>query len=615
MLSTERLTDVGTLASSEPARWTAARAACWTARVPGIASFAAVVLFIAIFVGQGVAFIQANSQTYDEAMHLAAGYSYLRTGDFRLAAETPPLIKELAALAVYLRYRLPFQPNATLWKEANEWEIGLDFLYGSAAPPEAILATARGVNLALGTILVGLIGWWSCRLWGPPAAALATGLAALEPNLVAHSGLVSTDVGVTLFDFATLYLLWECVRRPSQWVLAACGISMGLAMASKFSALLLVGIVGAVVALILLAGGTLSMPGNVRPRDRFWARAGQAAAALLRLFFWAAITLVAAYFIYGFGAWGRGLHIHWAHEKAGHESFFLGDYSCTGWWSYFPVAVSIKTPVGTSLLVIASLLLCRAGKPLGRQEAIFLLVPPLLFLSAMTLARIHIGVRHALVLYPFLFVTASRLVTVRSLGSYTVPGLRPVLIGVPLAMTALSALRSAPHQLAYFNELVGGSAAGPLYLSDSNVDWGQDLKGLKQFMDDQGVPVVYLSYFGTAPPAAYGISYHCLPGIGQFRPPPPDPGFSSRGRDLVAISAVNLQGVYLTPRDRYRWLSNREPLARIGGSIYVYDVTGDADAHRRLARLYRDIGLNDLATAEDGKALDRSGTTGSPKRP
>lgn len=543
-----------------------------------------VALAVLVFLAQGEAFIQANSQTYDEAMHLAAGYSILHTGDFRLGAETPPLVKLLAALAVQVRYRLPFSPGPLAWARSDEWQIGVDFLYGTPSPPDEVLATARRANLSLGAVLVALIGWWSYRRWGAWAGAAAATLAALEPNLVAHASLVSTDVGVALFSFGTMYLLWEYVRHPSHGLLTATGTCLGLALATKFSALLLVIIVGVAFVLYLLGGGSIPFLGRAGSGERLRDRAFEATAPALRIFFWAAATLVCAYLVYGFPAWGRGLRIHWEHQKVGHASFFLGTYSSTGWWAYFPVAFLIKTPVGTLILVGTSLVLWRWGERLGRTEAIFLLMPAVLFLVAGCASRVQIGLRHILPVYPFLLVLAGRLVTVRRVAGWSGRWLAPFVVGVPLALAGTSALRMAPHQLAYFNELVGGPAAGFRYLSDSNLDWGQDLKGLRIWLEKEDVPRLHLSYFGTAPPDAYGIQYQWLPGVGQFRSPPPAPA-AKGGRELLAVSVVNLQGIYLPDRDLYRWLWQRTPLARIGDSIYVYDITDDADAQHRLTAI------------------------------
>ncbi len=128
-----------------------------------------------------------------------------------------------------------------------------------------------------------------------------------------------------------------------------------------------------------------------------------------------------------------------------------------------------------------------------------------------------------------------------------------------------------PHYLAYFNELVGGPENGYKFLVDSNLDWGQDLKGLKKWMDKNGINLIGLSYFGTADPRYYGTPFVYLPSI----------PFSYRGHEkkdigrkptYFAISATNLQGVFLTRADRkiLSLFKGREPIAKIGYSIFIY---------------------------------------------
>jgi hypothetical protein len=129
-----------------------------------------------------------------------------------------------------------------------------------------------------------------------------------------------------------------------------------------------------------------------------------------------------------------------------------------------------------------------------------------------------------------------------------------------------------PHYLAYFNEFAGGSANGYRYLVDSNLDWGQDLKGLKAFMDRRGIDRIYLSYFGSDSPDRYGIAYDWLPSYELKNPDPQAASVNIRRGSYVAISVTNLQGVYMQPQTLYRWLDRLTPVARIGHSIFVYYV-------------------------------------------
>jgi hypothetical protein len=267
--------------------------------------------------------------------------------------------------------------------------------------------------------------------------------------------------------------------------------------------------------------------------------------------------------------------------------------------SYFPVAFLIKTPLGSLLLVLASLLLFRRGQALTRRAAIFLLAPAAILVAAAMQGRINIGLRHILPVYPFLFVVASRLATLR----FRDPLRRAMALGLPVAATALSSLHAAPHQLAYFNELVGGPGNGYRYLSDSNIDWGQDLKGVKEFMDRERLPMIYLSYFGNTPPAAYGIRYQYVPAFGHLERPPADLLPPEAGREILAISVNSLQAVHFEDKNLFRWLYAKKPIEKIGYSIQVYDLTGDAEAHLRLAEVYVKAGPRAFAVPELRRVL------------
>jgi hypothetical protein len=561
------------------------------------------VCLLLLFVTQGVVLIRGNAPTYDEGTHLASGYSYLARHDFRLTPQTPPLVKMLLASALFFGYRLPFDPPAEQWRAGTEadFAIGQAFLYSSPLPADQILTPSRLTNLLLGALLVLLIGWWAHRLWGRWAAIVAMALASLEPNLVAHSSLATTDVGASLFIALTLYLLWEHAVSPSALLCAAAGIAAGLALVSKYSSITLIPIIATIVAGQALFGGALHPPWSKRRTvPELGRRLGQASVVLALVFIPALAIIPAAYFFEEFTSWWSGLRLYLRLGAAGQPAFFLGHHSYKGWWSYFPVAFLIKTPVGSLLLIFASLALARAGTPLGRREMLFLVTPVLLFFGVMTQASVNIGLRHVLPVYPLLFVLASRVVTVRLRREWVVPSF----ITVALVFTAVSVLRVAPHQLAYFNELVGGPRQGWRYLSDSNLDWGQDLKRVKAFMEREQVPIIYLSYFGTAPPAYYGIRYQYVPGSWPLEwPPPLDLVPADLSRKLLAISVLHLQEIPTHHSPLFTWLHRRKPVANIGYSIHVYDLTGDLDALLELGEAYRKMGLDALATIEAQKVL------------
>jgi hypothetical protein len=299
--------------------------------------------------------------------------------------------------------------------------------------------------------------------------------------------------------------------------LAGTGLATGLALTAKFSTLLLLAIFCFIVALPIVIGvEALGLPSGNKPLGP-GRRVVEGLTLLALILVIAFVTIPLAYGMEGFTHWISGMKHLWSLTKAGRRAFFFGEYSYEGWWNYFIVAFFIKTPVGSLVLIAASLVLFRAGTPLRLREVLYLLLPPLLVFAAGTQAQINIGLRHILPVYPFLFLLAGRLGTVE----FARRSLNFLLIAAPLVLTAFSTLRISPHQLAYFNEFVGGADQGYRYLSDSNLDWGQDLKGLKAYMNKERLPIIYLSYFGTAPPSYYGIRYQYIPGSWPLEWPPP----------------------------------------------------------------------------------------------
>ena len=139
--------------------------------------------------------------------------------------------------------------------------------------------------------------------------------------------------------------------------------------------------------------------------------------------------ILAVYRFHGFSTWWVGWSRVLAHQEEGHHSFFLGEYSTQGWWSYFLVAFLMKTPVGTLMLIAASLILFRAGRPLERRDLVFLLLPVVLLFLAASKGRINIGLRHVLPVYPLLLVLASRMATLklRRIGA------RVAAVGIPVS--------------------------------------------------------------------------------------------------------------------------------------------------------------------------------------
>lgn len=533
--------------------------------------FLAVLLMLVAF-GLMLTSAVQKSPTMDEQNHIARGAAYLGTGDPRLSVEHPPLVNLLSALPVHLLLR-PNLPLDTIWWEAAEWYHFADlFLWEVNPDAERIVFLARLPVMGLTLLLVGLVYRWAAERFGPWGGVLAAAFCALDPNILAHGRLSTTDVGGAFFIFLAAYALWRALRHPSRWQIVGAGLAMGLAFSAKLSALAF----GPILALAALLDGLAGETGRGR---RLLGRAGLMLAVLL-------LSLTVVWATYGFevGPLGesgplvpaspylRGVQAILGFAGGGRPGYLLGQVGTEGWWYYFPVAFAVKTPLATLVgVLVAPVLMLRHPA----RDDLFLLTPPLLFFLASTGTRLNLGYRHLLPILPFLFVHLARLSKSPRHPVTQSPNRVQHLPSILLSLwLALATLRIYPHFLAFFNPLGGGPEEGWRVLADSNIDWGQDLKGLQAWMEREGVEQVRLAWFGSARPEYYGIAYELLPGVPYgfilwenppFNPEDPEPG-------VYAISVSNLVGVALPSPDLYAWFRDREPGAKIGYSVFIYRV-------------------------------------------
>jgi hypothetical protein len=211
----------------------------------------------------------------------------------------------------------------------------------------------------------------------------------------------------------------------------------------------------------------------------------------------------------------------------------------------------------------------RKGGP-DRFTLLCLLAPVAAFAGAFSfLSRVNIGIRYILPLFPFLMVLAGNLIPL----PVTKPLLKRALIMAISLWLLAESFFIHPHYLAYFNQLAGGPEGGYRHLVDSNLDWGQDLKGLRGYMDREGVGRIKLSYFGTADPGQYGIPYDPLPSLAPL--PSENRGSVLRKGDIVAVSATNLYPLYVDLARLGAYLRGKTPLEKIGYSLFIYRLEED----------------------------------------
>ncbi len=628
-----------------------------------------------LFVGLALPALNENSATYDETEHVPAGYTYLTRGDYRLGPEHPPLIKQLTALAL-LGQSPTISPAAERAFEAARREIDAHWIFGQRFlftdnAPAPLLWRARLVVLALGALLVVAIFHWTRHVFGTTGALVAATAAALDPNLLAHGTLATTDLGFSLFFVLATYGASRTFAHLSVPAALGTGIAIAAAFASKHSAVLLIPCVALFAALRVSSsdpwsGGAASRVEHDR-RTTVGHGIGRRVVRVLGLLaLWSLIAWGGLWATYGFrysatadgtstlpiATWATRIreigvtrdhlvagtpiprHAALAAEAARREpglseriilaahehrvvpegyafgltfaaamaqvrrAFLLGEISLTGWTSYFPIAFAVKTPLGslalfTLALGLATFALARrwtapTAQPTTRRspedepgagrsfchELAFMVVPPLVVMGTAMNSNLNIGYRHILPALPFLYVLVG--IVPAALGR--IAGRRAA-VGVctgALLLLTIETLGARPYYLPFFNSAAGGARGGLHLLSDSNLDWGQGLPALKRWMQTNEVEHINLAYFGTADPAAYGLSFTPLAGsyrmavhgggsIGYAPRPPELPGW-------VAISATHLQGTYLLPAESrtYAALRRRTPDAVVADSIYLY---------------------------------------------
>jgi hypothetical protein len=565
-------------------------------------AFGLLLLGLALVVHGGLALhtMSGNAATFDEGAHLPAGYTHLALGDHRLNPEQPPLVKLLAAAPLLLIDPV-VRTDHVAWTSGRQWEFGRRFLY-AWNDGDRLLFLGRLPVVALALVLIAAVFARTRQLAGPTAAVIALGLAALSPDLLAHGSLVTTDLALALFVFLAVTAFDRLLERATWDRLAATGLATGAALATKFSGLVL-GPVFIVLGAIAIGGGRPLPLAFVAPSRSVSGKLRKARFVLAFLLAIAATGLLVIWASYGFrralspdpavraelraalerppkGAWeraivatadvglvpedyARGLLFVMEHSE-GRRTFLWGRLSDHGFPHYFLATFLLKTPI--PLLVLVLLALGRIPRLPPRTAAV-LWVPIVVYVGFALGRTLQIGHRHLLPMLPFLFVAAAEA------AGALIRWRRPVgvaFVGLLGAWYAAGTLRNHPHHLAYFNEAAGGPANGWTVLVDSNLDWGQDLKRLKAWMTARGVGKVKLSYFGSADPAYYGIDCERLPGYSA--PHPPRVIREIRPGDVIAVSATNLQGVYLDPEDRplMERLRRLEPIGRAGRSILIY---------------------------------------------
>ena len=542
-----------------------------------------------------------QSLTADEPVYIAAGYAYLRTADLRLqpAVQHPPLMNVLEAWPLLLRPDAPDVRSVAGWDEAALSRF-IVALIPRLGPVQATAFATRVPVMWLTVLLAACVYRWAADWGRHTAGLLAVGLFAFDPNLIAHGSLATTDLGMTAFTFIALYGLMRFLRRPIWPMFLLAGIGLGLAMSVKSSGILLV----AAFALMILA--------KVRQPTRLVSYL-VGLVGLACLVVWAVMGLEVRT-PYG---WPVPLPAatYWlqvadlANKSAGGQTAFLmGQISQHGWWTYYPIAFGLKTPLPTLILLAIGLgWRVASGRWQEKVERWLTLGSfPVLYGTSALFSSFNTGYRFLLPVLPFVFVFVgeqiSNLQSPISNLKFQVGSLRfgiwHLIFGALGLWYVVGAARIFPHDLTYFNELAGGPDNGYHFLVDSNLDWGQSLVDLKAYLDQHGVSQVNVSQYTYTDPAWYGIAYSAL---APMRGAPPIlPSRFDPAPGVYVIGATTLQGLMMAEPDNYEWFRHREPTIKLGHALFVYDVQPRAQAPTWVAQCTTPVAPLDADTIAEG---------------
>lgn len=593
-------------------------------------------LLLILFAALSYSAARKQSATYDEPLHSVAGYVQRTLLDFRINPEDPALFGYWASIP-HASGSLKLDRDLRYWdamlddSAANKWFFLWLTLYRTPEnDASAFINASRRMFVIVGTLLGALIAWWSWRLGGATAAVVATAFFALDPNFMAHAGLVKNDVMLSLLWAALAFALWSFGRRGNWPSLAAIVLCCAAAVNVKFSGVL----AGPLIFATLLVRTLLPQDWVVLGRALKTRKARLLTALPLVCATVAVVSYLAIWACYGFRfaptsdpgvllndqpavATARANHLRarlapgemptqrmWEEQGPGvpaeailwaesrrllpqpwlhgllytygtslyRGTFLMGEVRATGWWYYFPCAMLFKTPTATllAMLVAAAFLASQARKSVDWWSIACLTLPVLSYGASAISTNLNLGLRHILPVYPFVFAALGVALSLligrwRRLGS----------LATSLLLLALAAesLPAYPHFLPFFNTPSGGARGGLRLLGDSNLDWGQDLPLLAEWQKRHRDRPLYLSYFGIADPAYYGIeATHLPPRANSWR-------FASAhglptGPCYLAVSATSLQGIYTDShwRSEFLALQQRQPVAVLGGSIYVYEL-------------------------------------------
>ena len=519
---------------------------------------------------------EAFNGTYDEPYHIASGMEWLDKGTYTYEYLHPPLARVAVAIGPYLAGLRSHSLEAAT-EEGNA-------ILQSNGNYRRNLLLARLGNLPFLVLACVVIVLWARRWFTIPGGVWALLLFLSLPPILGHAALATLDIACAATLLAALYHLMLWLEDPVWWRSIGLGIALSLALLAKFSTIgfMVVCCAAAAVYWILAAWDRSEVYRQIQRR------VGQACimACVIVVVVWAGYRFSvaaplsndtgvhpsidkwfksspfmrgAAYKVLDtpvpLAEFLRGVHQVYDQNEAGHDSYLLGKYGNQGWWYFFPVVLSVKTPLGF-LALGAGAILAALWRPRKTpwQHYLTALFPIAILMVCMA-SRIDLGVRHILSIYPFMALLAGD--AIRRAVAHRKWRIIPAVAILAVCTVLVDCWRAHPDYLAYFNQLAGNHPEQ--ILVESDLDWGQDLDRLGVRLRSLGIQQVTIGYFGTAPMQEAGLPEYQL-----LRP-------NEKVTGYVAISA-RLANLEYAKSGAYGWLKKYEPIERIGKSIFLYRI-------------------------------------------
>ena len=499
------------------------------------------VAFLLILIFASLCFLSQKRQsvTVDEFSHFPSGVYNLATLDWRMDWRSPPLVKCWPAMPAFFTKpavsMAPIAQTPNTWQSPNTWQFGYDFMYRNYDRYVKLFSWAR-----IAIILLSCAGGWilfvfAKKMVGEKGALLALFLYAFNPNILAHSQLATIDMGATAMFTLAVFAFWQFLGRMNAKTACVAGVALGLAQLSKFTCLMLYPIfflffivqaladqIGAKTApkqktvmeslspvfnflFLLIVSVIVINIGYLFSKTFFYLNDHAFSSDLLKKLARSPLAFFPIPLPFDYvGGFDIQLDIS-SGKSPFYMGYLMGEHSMDGWRHYYLVGMLVKNPEIMTVLIAFSLYAWIKGTPKPELRSWLCVWGTIVIFTGYFsfFTNTPIGIRFMLPIFPLLFIAIGQTFNLAPVRKR----IAQILTTATALLYLLPAIANYPNHLSYFNALAGGPQNGHQWLIDSNLDWGQDLPALKQYMDENKIDKVKLGCFGRVDPRIYGIDY------------------------------------------------------------------------------------------------------------